>query len=130
MYDIFVNERYSDTADLCKKYQLFPNADDWKGRILLLETSEERMSPEKYRRALLFLKTAGVFDAVSGIIVGKPMNEYYTDEYNQILKETVADSNMPIVTNISVGHAYPHCIIPFGVDATVDVEKQIIKFSY
>lgn len=36
-----------------------PGAADWQGRILLLETSEEQMSPEKFSRALGFLKQAG-----------------------------------------------------------------------
>ena len=26
------------------------------------------------------------------------------------------------------GHALPHCIMPFGVDAEVDAEEQIIRF--
>ena len=40
------------------------NKDD---KILLLESSEEQPSPEKYRRALEYLRDAGVFAAVSGV---------------------------------------------------------------
>ena len=58
-----------------------PAAEDWHGRILLLESSEEKPSPEKYRKALEYLKGAGVFDAVSGILAGKPMDGAYAEEY-------------------------------------------------
>ena len=58
-YDFFDGTRYADMPQLCRKYDLFPTAEDWKGKILLLETSEERMPPEKYRAALTHLKTPG-----------------------------------------------------------------------
>ena len=113
---------------LCRQYDLFPSADDWRGRILLLETSEEKMPPEKYRRALFFLKEAGVFDAVSGLLVGKPIDEVCDSEYRIILQEVVDDPSLPVVCNINIGHALPRCIIPFGVDAEVDVTAQRITF--
>ena len=55
LYDFFSADRYADMPDLCKKYHLFPDREDWKGRILLLESSEEKPSPDKYRRALEYL---------------------------------------------------------------------------
>lgn len=129
IHDMFNGERYADMPEMCRKYGLFPDSDDWKGRILLLESSEERPSPEKYRRALMYLKERGVFDAVSGIIAGKPIDEAFAEEYKKLLVETVSRPQLPIVFNINVGHANPRCIIPFGTDAEVDAEKQVIKFS-
>ena len=114
---------------LCKEYRLFPDAEDWRGRILLLETSEERPSPEKYRKALVYLKETGVFDSVSGVLAGKPMNETYAKEYKQLLKEVIDMPELPIVFNLNIGHAMPRCIVPFGVDASVDTEKQSIRFA-
>ncbi|MGI5958916.1 MAG: S66 family peptidase [Massiliimalia sp.] len=129
IFDIFNGERYADSPELCGKYELFPSAQEWKGNILLLETSEEQMSPEKYKRALTILKNIGVFDAVNGVIVGKPIDEIYYEEYKRILVETIDNPELPIAYNISVGHALPRCIIPFGVDATVDLEQQKIVFA-
>ena len=114
---------------LCGKYGLFPDRDDWKGRILLLESSEEKPSPEKYRKALEYLKEAGVFDAVSGVLVGKPMDETYAEEYKQQLIEVIGNPRLPVLCNINIGHAAPRCIIPFGVKAFVDAEKQKIRFA-
>lgn len=33
-----------------------------------------------------------------------------------------------IVCNVNIGHALPRCILPFGVEATVDTENQVIRF--
>ena len=128
MYDFFSGELYADMPLLCEKYRLFPALEDWRDRILLLESSEEKMPPEKYRRALEYFKEKGVFDVVSGVLVGKPMDETYVEEYKRHLIDVIGDPRLPVVCNINIGHAEPRCIIPFGVEAVVDVEKQVIRF--
>lgn len=130
IHDMFNGERYADMPELCGKYSLFPDAADWKGRILLLESSEEKPSPEKYEKSLRFIKEAGVFGAVSGVLAGKPMDEAYAEEYKKLLVDVIGDPTLPVVFNINIGHSMPRCIIPFGVDAVVDAKKQIIRFSY
>ncbi len=129
MFDMFDGGRYADMPVLCRKYRLFPEASAWKGRILLLETREEKPTPEQYRQALEYLKAAGVFDAVSGVLAGKPMDETYMEEYRELLPRIVGRPELPIVFNLSVGHAKPRCIVPFGVEAVVDTERQIIRFA-
>ena len=128
IYDMFNGDRYADMPVLCKKYHLFPDPEDWKGRILLLETSEEKPSPEKYRKALEYLKQTGVFEAVSGLLIGKPMDETYAQEYRLLLTKVIDRPDLPIVFNLNVGHSVPRCIIPFGINAFVDVNKQVIRF--
>ena len=129
LYDFFDDTRYADMPPLCQKYGLFPTAKDWREKILLLETSEEQMPPEKYRAALTHLKDAGVFRAVSGVLVGKPMDRKYEDAYKQILVEVIDDPALPIVCNINIGHAAPRCILPFGIMAHVDATAQKITFA-
>ena len=129
MYDVFNNDRYSDIVDLCKKYELFPSLEDWKGRILLLESSEEKPVPELYEKMLIVLKEYGIFDVVSGVLVGKPMDETYADEYKELLVRVIDSPNLPVLYDINIGHATPRCIIPFGVNAVVDADKQVITFE-
>ena len=129
LYDVFSGERYADMPEMCRKYHLFSDEADWQGRILLLESSEETPPPEKYRRALEYLKQAGVFRAVSGVLVGKPMNETHADEYKRLLTEVIDHPTLPIVFNVNIGHAMPRCILPFGVEATVDAHQQRIRFA-
>lgn len=128
MYDFFCGDRYKDMPLLCQKYNLFPDKNDWKDHIILLETSEERMAPEVYKKALKQLKSVGIFDVVSGVLVGKPQDEIYTDEYKKLLVEVIDNPALPILFNVNIGHATPRCIIPFGVEAIVDADAQIIRF--
>ena len=114
IFDIFDGERYENSPELCSKYQLFPSKNEWKGKILLLETK---------------LKETGVFEAVNGLLIGKPMDETYYEEYKKVLIETIDNLALPIVYNVNIGHALPRCIIPFGIEATVEVEKQRISFQ-
>ena len=130
LYDIFDNSRYADSVSMCEKYELFPPKEDWAGKILLLETCEEQPVPQLYRKMVQTLKKTGIFEVISGIICGKPMDELYFEEYKKILVEEVADPTLPIVANVNIGHATPRCIIPFGVDAVVDANRQQITFSY
>lgn len=129
IFYIFDNSRYEDTVSLCQKYNLFPNLEEWKNKILLLETSEERPKPELFRKMILKLQEYGIFDVISGLIVGKPQNEEYYNEYKQILLDEIRNKELSIVYNINIGHSTPRCIIPFGVNAKVDIERQIIEFK-
>lgn len=129
IFDIFDNSRYEDTVYLCQKYNLFPSLNEWENKILLLETSEERPKPELFRKMILKLQEYGIFDVISGLIIGKPQNEEYYNEYKQIILDEIRNKNFSIVYNINVGHSTPRCIIPFGVNAKVDVERQIIEFK-
>lgn len=129
IFDIFDNSRHEDTVYLCKKYSLFPSLNEWKNKILLLETSEERPKPELFRKMILKLQEYGIFDVISGLIIGKPQNEEYYNEYKQIILDEIRNKNLSIVYNINIGHSTPRCIIPFGVNAKVDIERQIIEFK-
>lgn len=130
IYDMFDNSRFADTVSLCSKYQLFPKLEDWQDKILLLETSEEKPKPELFKKMIRTLKEYGLFDVISGVLVGKPQNSTYYLEYKKILLEEISNKDLPIVYNLNIGHATPRCIIPFGIDAEVDVNEQIIRFNY
>lgn len=127
LYQIFDNTRYEDTIELCAQYQLFPSFSEWAGKILLLETSEEKPEPTLYRKMLETLKATGIFTVLNGILVGKPMDETYYGEYKQILLDVI-DTDIPILYNLNVGHATPRAIVPFGVKAEVDANEQVIRF--
>lgn len=129
LYDFFNGDRYADMPLLCQKYGLFPKKEDWAQKILLLESSEEKMPPSKYEKAVAVLKETGIFEVLSGVLVGKPMDETYAREYRQILTDVIDSPDLPIVWNVNIGHAQPRCILPFGVKATVDVSRQIIRFA-
>ena len=75
------------------------------------------------------LKNYSIFDVINGVLIGKPADESFFEEYKQILREEIDNPALPIVANINVGHSIPRCIIPFGVPAVIDVNKQSILFE-
>ncbi|MFV8459078.1 S66 family peptidase [Mycoplasma sp. CR] len=127
IYDNFLNIN-SPAYAVTSKYQIFPTLDQWENKILLLETAETKSSPEHYFTMQQALKSYGIFDKVSGVLVGKPQDEAYYQEYKTVLKEVIPN-NVPVLYNVNIGHSTPRCIIPLGIKAHVDANKQIITFD-
>ena len=130
IFDIFDNLRYNDTVEMCQKYQLFPTLAEWKNKILLLETSEEKPAPDIFRQMIRVLQTFGIFNVISGLLIGKPQEETHYNEYKEIILDEIANKDLPIVYNVNIGHSTPRCIIPFGVKTVVNVDKQSIQFDW
>ena len=129
IYSMISEEDFPESYSLCEKYQIFPSLEEWKDKILLLETSENKSKPEYYRKMIKKLKERGVMDVVAGLLVGKPQDECYWQEYQKILLEELKSQDLPIAWNINIGHGTPRCILPFGELAKVDLDQQVISFS-
>jgi muramoyltetrapeptide carboxypeptidase LdcA involved in peptidoglycan recycling len=126
LYDILTNSRYENEKDICKRYNLFPNKEEWKGKILFIETCEEKPVPELFEREVALLKEKGVFDVVNGVLVGKPQDEAYYQEYKDILIKVIDNDELPIVYNVNFGHATPRCALQYGAVAKVDMKQKKI----
>lgn len=104
---------------------------EWLDKILFLETSEEMMIPTNFRRVLRNYAAQGVFEKINGLILGRPYNNKFVDEYNNILIEIIRDEQgndqLPIITEMDFGHTCPTFTIPYGVVAEIDSEQK--KFS-
>ncbi|MFT8316014.1 MAG: S66 peptidase family protein [Clostridium sp.] len=129
LYDILTNTRYDDEKDICEKYGLFPSLDEWKNKILFIETCEEKPEPEVFEKELITLKSTGIFDVINGIIIGKPQDEQYYEEYKEIYYKIIENKDLPIIYNVNFGHAYPRCIIPYGIEAEINLNKKTITFK-
>ena len=117
-----------DVFSMVYDTSIWPN--DWQDKILLLETSEVTMKPEELKESLIELGKKEVFDKVKGIIVGKPYQGTYYEEYKDIIKETLIlfnKSDLPVLYNINIGHAFPNGIIPLGIKMEVDYDNKKIK---
>ena len=102
---------------------------DWEDKILLIETSEETPTPELIKKLLSDLGDMGILNKVKGLIVGKPYQGIYYEEYKEIIKEVLNKYNkeLPVLYNINIGHASPIGIIPLGTMIEVDYDKKKIK---
>lgn len=118
-----------DVFQMINGTEIWPTKDQWKDKILLLETSDEKPSPDLVTHYLRNLGAQGIFDVIKGIIVGKPQNEKYYKEYKTVYKKVLKEfnkENLPILYNINIGHAYPIGILPLGSNIQVDFTNKTI----
>lgn len=127
LYDLLVKDGAEKEA--CNKYGLFPTEECWNGKILFIETSENHMKPEKLEKILLELDRRGVLEKINGMLVGKPQDEIFYEEYKSVYKKVLMKyPNLPVVYNVNFGHAYPRTVMPYGVEVEVDNNKKEIRF--
>jgi len=120
-----------DTFPMLFGTEIWPSGDEWNNVILFMETSEEFPEPHIVKHLLRGLLAQGVFDRISGIIIGKPKDEKHYEEYKTILKNVVCNeakkSNLPIIYNMNFGHCSPICVLPYGVNAEIDCDNKTFK---
>ena len=126
IYDAFTGESFKDEPLIYEKYKIFPTTDEWKEKILFLETSELKTPPEKLEEMLLELKKRNIFNLVKGLIIGKPIDEKFYEEYKRIYRKVFSDLKTPILYNVNFGHSVPRCIIPYDAQATIDYDNKRI----
>lgn len=112
--------------------KIWPTLNEWKNSILFVETSEDKPSPDFIKWSFRNLAAQGILREIKGIIVGKPKDEKYYEEYKIAITQVVAKEekllNLPIFYNVNFGHAKPIGVIPYGIIAELDCEQKTIIF--
>lgn len=73
----------------------------------------------------------GILQRLAGILFGRPGGpippEDY-EEYNKILAQVVAEEagliDLPIIAGMDFGHTDPMFVLPYGIQAEIDCDKQ------
>ena len=130
--EILYDAMYGKSSEIYKKYDILPKIEEWKEKILFIETSDNKISPEELKKILIKMKEDKILENVKGILVGKPTDEIYYDEYKNIYKEVLKDIQTPILYNINFGHSVPRCILPYDAITEIDFDNKTItiKESY
>lgn len=122
-----------EVMDMLIGTNIWPNENEWANKILFIETSEIKPSPDNVKYFLRHLVALGIMNKISGIIVGKPKGETYYDEYKKVflkvIKEEAGLDTLPIMYNVNFGHSAPMCILPYGLNAIVDLDNKIITIE-
>ena len=109
---------------------VFPNKEKWQNAIMFIETSEDKPSPSLVTYTLRNLAAQGILKMLNGIIVGKPYQEVFYNEYKdeiiRVVKNEEHLDSLPIIYNVNFGHACPIGIIPYGIKAEIDCDKKKI----
>ena len=119
-----------EVLEVLKGTKYWPEIEFWNGKILFLETSEEKPSITQIRWILRNYGVQGVFERVSALLFGRARD--YTEIEKQDLDNAIIDIvagefgiiDLPIVTNMDFGHTDPQFILPLGVRAQVDCTEQ------
>ena len=105
---------------------LWPSLEDWKGKLLLLETSESNMPADVLSWLLRNLQAQGILQVISGILVGKPADREKEEEYKAVYRRVIGEEaglpQLPILFNVNVGHAYPTGLLPLGLNYKLNAD--------
>ncbi len=110
--------------------EIWPEADEWNGKILLVETSEDKPEPALVKFYLRNLGAQGILNRINGIIVGKPQDEQFYEEYKEVYRTVLNEFNcpsLPVIYNINIGHAAPTGILPLGIKYEINLDNKIIR---
>ena len=120
-----------EVLDWLRGTAFWPTIDDWQDAILFLETSEDAPSPEMVKYSLRTYAALGILQRLSGILFGRPGGQITPEEheaYDSILLQVVAEehglTNLPIIAGMDFGHTDPMFVLPYGVEAEMDVENE------
>lgn len=109
---------------------LWPSLDDWRDKILLIETSDDAVPLSIVEYILRNLEAQGIFKVIKGVIVGRHPIEAEIDEYKACVKKVIVDEgkhyDLPIIYNVNVGHADPIGVFPLGESYEIDCDEKTL----
>ena len=105
---------------------------DWENSIFFWE--EVNKEPHIIDAMLTHFKLAGVFDKISGMIIGELVNceeKKYPEalKIEEIIEDICGDYDFPILYGVKLGHTVEKITIPIGVMATLELHNGEINFS-
>lgn len=118
-----------DAFPLYNGTEVWPKLEEWKDKVLFLETSEDMPEPQYVTWYLRNLGAQGIFNVAKGIIVGKPQSEKYYEEYKEVYRKVLKEfgrEDMPVLYNVNFGHSEPIGIIPYGIECELDIDNKKI----
>jgi muramoyltetrapeptide carboxypeptidase LdcA involved in peptidoglycan recycling len=115
-----------EVLDWARGTILWPEMHHFDEAILFLETSEEKPTPDLLTWTLRTFVATGIIDKIAGIVVGKPLDEAYYEEYKAVYRSVIGFEagrpDLPILYNLNFGHTSPLFILPYGAMAEINCE--------
>jgi muramoyltetrapeptide carboxypeptidase len=112
-------------------------------RLVRVQASGFALAPDRFDGAILFweeawaqtsviwqelhaLRTAGVFERITGMIVGAGQDLDVTpggpDNLRDLVLDVLGDRHIPVIGNVEIGHSGPNIPMPLGVRAAIDAD--------
>ena len=103
---------------------------DWNGKVLFLEDVGEE--PYRIDRMLTQLKLAGVFDQISGLVLGNfrkctPEEPERSFTLEEVFEQHFSKANIPVFYGAQIGHVRNKFTVPVGVKVCMDTDRGTIE---
>jgi muramoyltetrapeptide carboxypeptidase len=104
-----------------------PFMPDLKGCVVFLEDRGEAL----YRidRMLAHLRLCGYLEKIAGLVAGAFTDCGDTGAVLELLGEVTADTGVPVVSGLPVGHGQENLSIPVGVCAEMDTSRPTLRVT-
>lgn len=100
-------------------------------KILLLEEIGE--APYRVDRMLNQLKLMGVFDKLKGVILGRFVDCYESDQYkktlslNEVIDDYFGKMKIPVLYNFKHGHIKDNITVAYGINYRIDTAEHTVE---
>lgn len=124
-----------EVLEFLKATPYWPQPAFWDGKILFLETSEEKPGITQVGWMLRNYGLQGVFDRVSGVMFGRARD--YSPEEKKELDQTIcriigtefSRPDLPVMSNMDFGHTDPQIVLPIGATARMDMPNRGLSLT-
>lgn len=120
-----------DTFHMFIGSNIWPKS-DWKNKIMFLETSEDKPEPSFVAQILRHPLMVEVLKQIKGIIIGKPVDETYYNEYKKVYLDVIQNElnlkDLFVGYNYNFGHTAPMCVLPMGIKVKINIKDGVIEF--
>lgn len=102
---------------------------DMEGSILFLD-EDDAETPQTIDRYLTQLRHMGIYDEISGMVVGRFSTKVgfsEDDTLSMIFEEATRGYDFPIISGVDFAHTDPMITIPLGVRCMVDADNRRIE---
>ncbi|MBQ9934363.1 MAG: LD-carboxypeptidase [Lachnospiraceae bacterium] len=128
--DMCSEEKNQDSFNICKKYKIFPDAKEWKGKIVFLESSSSEFNKDEFLYMLNILDRNYVLNEAKCLLFGKFVDfTNYNMQRNTIIDYFSNDKykNIPIIMNMNFGHTFPKSVLQYGGDVCINFDSNKIR---
>lgn len=120
-----------DTFHMFIGSEIWPKR-NWENKILFLETSEDKPDPSFISQILRNPLMVKVLKQIKGIIIGKPVDETYYEEYKNVYLDVIQNElnlkELFVGYNYNFGHTSPMCVLPIGIKVRINISDGTIEF--
>ncbi|MHB8636273.1 MAG: S66 family peptidase [Fimbriimonadaceae bacterium] len=122
-----------EVLEFLKATPWWPSVDFWEGKVLFLETSEDKPEVKNVEYMLRNYGSIGALERLAGLVVGRA--RAYTADEKESLYAMLARvvgfefgrKELPILANVDFGHTDPQFVMPLGVPAEINCESRTLR---